>query len=75
MICSMGVETIGEALSLGWRGVARPGKDLQSEAVIAHCRLKLSAYKVPHSVHLIAEIPRTGSGKIIRYKLREMLNV
>jgi acyl-CoA synthetase (AMP-forming)/AMP-acid ligase II len=54
--------------------VPRPGKDLQSEAVIAHCRLKLSAYKVPHSVHLIAEIPRTGSGKIIRYKLREMLN-
>src|SRR5271156_5679400 len=53
--------------------VPRPGKDVQSEAVIAHCRTKLSAYKVPHSVHLIAEIPRTGSGKIIRYKLREML--
>jgi long-chain acyl-CoA synthetase len=53
--------------------VPRPGKDLQSEAVIAHCRTRLSAYKVPHSVHLIAEIPRTGSGKIIRYKLREML--
>jgi long-chain acyl-CoA synthetase len=53
--------------------VPRPGKDVPSEAVIAHCRLKLSAYKVPHSVHLIAEIPRTGSGKIIRYKLREML--
>jgi long-chain acyl-CoA synthetase len=54
--------------------VPRPGKDVQSEAVLAHCRTKLSAYKVPHSVHLIAEIPRTGSGKIIRYKLREMLN-
>jgi long-chain acyl-CoA synthetase len=53
--------------------VPRPGKDLQSEAMIAHCRTKLSAYKVPHSVHLIAEIPRTGSGKIIRYKLREMI--
>jgi len=26
---------------------------------------------VPHIVQLIAEIPRTGSGKIIRYKLRE----
>jgi len=24
-------------------------------------------------VHVIAEIPRTGSGKIIRYKLRESL--
>jgi len=24
-------------------------------------------------VHLIESIPRTGSGKIIRYRLREML--
>jgi acyl-CoA synthetase (AMP-forming)/AMP-acid ligase II len=31
------------------------------------------ADKVPHSVHFIAEIPRTGSGKIIRYKLREIM--
>ena len=30
-----------------------------------------AAYKLPHVVHQIAEIPRTGSGKIIRYKLRE----
>jgi long-chain acyl-CoA synthetase len=28
---------------------------------------------VPHVVHVIAEIPRTGSGKIIRYKLRELI--
>ncbi len=53
--------------------VPRPGKKLESEAVLAHCRAQLSAYKVPHIVRLIAEIPRTGSGKIIRYKLRESL--
>jgi long-chain acyl-CoA synthetase len=53
--------------------VPRPGKTVESEAVLAHCRSQLSAYKVPHVVHLIAEIPRTGSGKIIRYKLRESL--
>jgi len=28
---------------------------------------------VPHSVQLISEIPRTGSGKIIRYKLRKLI--
>ncbi len=54
--------------------VPRPGKTVESDAVLAHCRSQLSAYKVPHVVHLIAEIPRTGSGKIIRYKLRESLN-
>ena len=34
------------------------------EALLAHCRAALSAYKVPHVVKFIAEIPRTGSGKI-----------
>jgi len=51
--------------------VPRPGRIVENEALIAHCRTHLSAYKVPHSVQLIAEIPRTGSGKIIRYKLKE----
>jgi acyl-CoA synthetase (AMP-forming)/AMP-acid ligase II len=55
--------------------VPRPGKTLDSEALIVHCRTHLSAYKVPHSVQTIAEIPRTGSGKIIRYKLKETIKV
>ena len=54
--------------------VPRPGRTVEIEALLAHCRAHLSAYKIPHVVHLIAEIPRTGSGKIIRYKLRERLN-
>ncbi len=53
--------------------VPRPGQTIEVEALLAHCRKSLSAYKVPYSVHIIAEIPRTGSGKIIRYKLRESL--
>jgi acyl-CoA synthetase (AMP-forming)/AMP-acid ligase II len=48
-------------------------KTIASDALLAHCRTHLSAYKVPHIVKLMAEIPRTGSGKIIRYKLRELL--
>jgi acyl-CoA synthetase (AMP-forming)/AMP-acid ligase II len=53
--------------------VPRPGNTVENEALLAHCRAHLSAYKVPHTVRLIAEIPRTGSGKIIRYKLRESM--
>jgi long-chain acyl-CoA synthetase len=52
--------------------VPRAGATIESEALLAHCRAKLSAYKVPSAVHVIAEIPRTGSGKIIRYKLKEL---
>src|SRR5580692_8759412 len=53
--------------------VPRPGNTLEPDALLAHCRAQLSAYKVPHSVQVIGEIPRTGSGKIIRYKLRELI--
>src|SRR5271170_6560813 len=53
--------------------VPRPGKSFESEALLVHCRVRLSAYKLPHLVRTITEIPRTGSGKIIRYKLREMI--
>jgi len=66
-------ETLGEVAALFV--VRRPGHAFEAEALLAHCRAHLSAYKVPHAVHVIQEIPRTGSGKIIRYKLRESLNV
>ena len=49
-------------------------KDFDEDLVIAHCRAHLSSYKVPAAVHVVAEIPRTGSGKIIRYKLREQVS-
>ena len=53
--------------------VPRPGHTFENEALLLHCRAQLSAYKIPHSVHVITEIPRTGSGKIIRYKLRHLI--
>jgi long-chain acyl-CoA synthetase len=53
--------------------VPRPQQAIENEALLAHCRQHLSAYKVPHVIRLIAEVPRTGSGKIIRYKLRELI--
>jgi acyl-CoA synthetase (AMP-forming)/AMP-acid ligase II len=55
--------------------VPRPGKMIDNDALLAHCRKELSAYKVPQVVQMIAEIPRTGSGKIIRYKLREQVKI
>ena len=54
--------------------VPRPGQTFESAALLAYCRKHLSAYKVPHVVRTIGEIPRTGSGKTIRYKLRETID-
>jgi acyl-CoA synthetase (AMP-forming)/AMP-acid ligase II len=55
--------------------VLRQGQRLEGDELLAHCRTRLSAYKIPQAVHVIAEIPRTGSGKIMRYKLRELIKV
>ena len=43
--------------------------DLAQE-LIAHCRKLLAGYKAPRSVDFIAEIPRTGTGKIQKAPLR-----
>jgi long-chain acyl-CoA synthetase len=51
--------------------VARPGRALTPEAVVAFARGHLAGYKTPRSVSLAAEIPRTGSGKILKRVLRE----
>ena len=71
-VVGVGHEHLGEVPALFV--VPRPGCTFDGQALLAHCRTHLSAYKVPHIVQTIAEIPRTGSGKIIRYKLRELIN-
>jgi long-chain acyl-CoA synthetase len=53
--------------------VAKDGMAIDVEALLAHCRTMLSSYKVPVAIHTVAEIPRTGSGKIMRFKLRELI--
>ena len=44
-------------------------------SLMDHCRTHLSSYKIPEAIHLVAEIPRTGSGKIMRFKLVEALSL
>lgn len=51
--------------------VLHPGEGLSSEEVIAHCRAHLAGYKIPRSVSFLPELPRTGSGKILKRLLRE----
>jgi long-chain acyl-CoA synthetase len=52
--------------------VAERGQ-LDVESLLAHCRKSLSSYKIPEATHIVTEIPRTGSGKIMRFKLVEAL--
>lgn len=41
------------------------------ETIVAHCREKLSAYKVPSSIVFVDELPKSPIGKILRRELRD----
>jgi acyl-CoA synthetase (AMP-forming)/AMP-acid ligase II len=53
--------------------VEKPEESVDVPSLVEFCKLRLSAYKIPHAVHRIDQIPRTGSGKIMRFQLRERL--
>ncbi len=52
--------------------VPRDGETLTEEEVVAYCREKLAAYKVPKQVELVEELPKSAIGKILRRELRAM---
>jgi acyl-CoA synthetase (AMP-forming)/AMP-acid ligase II len=44
--------------------------DLSAEEVMAFARQHLAGYKVPRSVTFLDELPKTGSGKVLKRQLR-----
>jgi acyl-CoA synthetase (AMP-forming)/AMP-acid ligase II len=50
--------------------VRAPGASLTGEEITAFAREHLAGYKVPRSVDFTDELPRTGSGKILKRQLR-----
>lgn len=53
--------------------VLRDGKSIGAEELIDFTKGHLSSYKVPAQIHVVKEIPRTGSGKVMRFKLKEAI--
>ena len=49
----------------------RPGARPASGELIAFARERLAGYKLPRSIELVAELPRTPSGKVLKRELRE----
>ncbi len=43
----------------------------KADALLAHCRTQLAAYKLPRVVAFVAELPKTASGKVQRFLLRK----
>jgi fatty-acyl-CoA synthase len=49
----------------------KPGTTASAEELMAWCRQHLAHYKCPRTI-LFAEIPKTSTGKLQKFKLREM---
>ena len=51
--------------------VPRKGASVSTEGLVAHCRNHLAGYKKPRYVIWVDELPKTASGKVQKYVLRE----
>ncbi len=49
----------------------RPGAAATPEELIEFCRGELAAYKYPRRVEVLAELPKTPTGKLLRRELRQ----
>lgn len=52
--------------------ILKEDKELTREDVRAFCKDQIARYKIPRYVFFVKEFPMTGSGKIQKFKLREM---
>jgi long-chain acyl-CoA synthetase len=51
--------------------VLTPGSTLTPSAIRDWCKQEMTAYKVPKSVEILDELPKTNVGKILRRELRD----
>jgi len=52
--------------------ILHEGETMDDQTVIEFCRGKIARHKIPKYIFFIKEFPMTGSGKIQKFKLREM---
>ncbi|MEU9954668.1 AMP-binding protein [Streptomyces sp. NPDC050982] len=51
--------------------VVTDGSGVTAEELIAHCRTRLAGFKTPKRVDFVESLPRTATGKLQKFKLRE----
>jgi acyl-CoA synthetase (AMP-forming)/AMP-acid ligase II len=68
-VTGVGSERWGEEIA-AWV-VARPGQQIDAEALDAHCRRTLAGFKVPRHWQVVDALPRNAAGKVLKRQLRE----
>jgi fatty-acyl-CoA synthase len=51
------------------------GAAVDTDAVRAHLEGRLARYKLPKRVEIVADLPRTASGKVIKAEVRARLGL
>ena len=57
---------------MAWVKVRDGADPLDAEAIREYCRGRIAHYKVPRYVHIADEFPMTVTGKVQKYKMREV---
>jgi acyl-CoA synthetase (AMP-forming)/AMP-acid ligase II len=52
--------------------VLKTGAPTTKEEIISHCRTHLAHFKCPKRIDFVDELPRTATGKLQKFKLREL---
>ena len=49
-------------------------KSFKEEDLIIHCKQFLGDFKSPSKIHFFNELPKGSSGKIQRFKIKDLIN-
>nr|WP_245987047.1 hypothetical protein [Azospirillum thermophilum] len=59
---------------VGWAFIVpKPGHAVTADDLARHCASRIARYKVPKHFSIEQELPRTGTGKIQKNRLRERI--
>jgi acyl-coenzyme A synthetase/AMP-(fatty) acid ligase len=53
--------------------VVAPGTDLHEADLVAWCRDGLAHFKAPRKVVFVSDLPKTATGKLQRFKVRDLV--
>lgn len=50
-----------------------PGRSVDTEALLQFCRGRLTGFKIPKKITVVDTLPKSSSGKVQKFKLKDML--
>jgi len=51
----------------------KPGQSMDAEKLRALCKGQIASFKIPHYIKFVEDFPSTTSGKVQKFKMREMV--